>query len=109
MVFHEAAAHLSQGAGVPTVTRLVGAVPNPFNPTTAIQYEIHQPVHVSVQVYDTQGRLVRTLVDQSQAAGRYDAVWDGRDNAGRTAGSGVYLVRMEAGDYGANSKVVMLK
>ena len=99
----------AQGAGVPAVTRLVGAVPNPFNPTTAIQYEIHQPVRVTVHVYDTQGRLVRTLVDRTQAAGHHDAVWDGRDNGGRASGSGVYFVRMQAGADSANSKIVLLK
>ena len=100
---------LSRGADVPTVTRLVGAVPNPFNPVTSIAYELSKPERVSVNIYDAQGRLVRILVDQTQGAGLHEQMWDGRDNSGRACASGVYLVRMNAGAYGKSAKVVMLK
>ena len=94
---------------LPTVSRLTGVIPSPFNPTTTVHYELHQPSHVLVQVYDLNGRVVRTLVDGSRAAGAYEAVWDGRDNRGRATGSGVYFIRMQAGDYAKTTKAVMLK
>ncbi|MFH1278333.1 MAG: right-handed parallel beta-helix repeat-containing protein [Candidatus Eisenbacteria bacterium] len=94
---------------IPSVTRLVGAAPNPFNPTTTIRFEMNVPSHVSVVIYDAQGRMVRTLVDESKSAGAFDAVWDGRDDRGHSAGSGVYFVRMVAGDYSRSAKVVMLR
>lgn len=94
---------------VPEVTRLVGAAPNPFNPTTTVRFELSVPSHVSVTIYDAKGRSVRTLVDESRSAGSFDAVWDGRDDRGHSAGSGVYFVRMVAGDYSRSAKVVMLR
>ncbi|RPH46552.1 MAG: T9SS C-terminal target domain-containing protein, partial [Planctomycetota bacterium] len=90
-------------------TRLSGAWPNPFNPETKVSFELRAPLRVLLQVYDAQGRLVRTLVDEPRTAGVHEAVWDGRDSAGRSAGSGIYLVRMRAGDYQATSKLLMLR
>jgi nitrous oxidase accessory protein NosD len=90
-------------------TRLSGAWPNPFNPTTKVSYELRAPSRVLLEVYDAQGRLVRTLVDEVRSAGAHEAVWDGRDGSGRSTGSGIYLVRMRAGDYEATSKLLMLR
>ncbi len=100
---------LSNGGTVPSVTRLVGAVPNPFNPTTAIHFELSASQHVTIGIYDVGGRLVRNLVDEQRPAGRYADSWDGRDNDGRASGSGVYLLRMEAGTYSRTARVVLLK
>ena len=63
-----------------------------------------------VAVYDLQGRLVRTLSDQAQAAGRHTLTWHGDGNDGRALSSGVYLCRVEAeGGYSASQKMVMVK
>ncbi len=94
---------------VPTVTRLDGARPNPFNPTTSIRFELRTSESVSLRVYDVQGRLVRTLLDEARSAGSYTVVWDGRDNSGRSVGSGPYFVRMHAGTYKSTTKVLMLR
>ncbi|MCK4546824.1 MAG: T9SS type A sorting domain-containing protein, partial [Candidatus Eisenbacteria sp.] len=93
----------------PASTRLVGAWPNPFNPTTAVQYELRHTEHVTLQVYDAQGRLVRTLVNETINAGSYSAVWNGRDSNGVEVSSGTYFVRMSAGQYESTGKVIMLK
>ncbi|MFH1681446.1 MAG: right-handed parallel beta-helix repeat-containing protein [Candidatus Eisenbacteria bacterium] len=90
-------------------TRLSGAWPNPFNPVTKVSYELREPSRVVLQIYDAQGRLVRTLVDETRGAGLHEAVWDGRDGTGRSTGSGVYLLRMRAGEYQATSKLIMLR
>ncbi len=100
---------LGSSAALPLLTRLVGAQPNPFNPSTAVRYELNQPEQVRLAIYDTQGRLVRSLVDGPQAAGYYTMAWDGRDTRGQQVGSGIYLIRMQAGDFGKTAKVVMLK
>lgn len=83
-------------AGVPAATRLAGVQPNPFNPSTTVRFELARTAHARVGVYDLSGRLVRTLVDESRPAGAQTVVWDGRDDAGQPAASGVYLVRMAA-------------
>jgi hypothetical protein len=93
----------------PAVTELAGAWPNPFNPTTAIQYSLRQADHVTLQIYDAQGRLVRTLVSETLNAGRYSTVWNGRDNGGVEVSSGTYFIRMHTSQYESTSKVVMLK
>lgn len=93
----------------PASTRLVGARPNPFNPTTSIQFELNREGRVQIKVYDVQGRLVRALADETLSAGTHTAVWDGRDGQGRSVGSGPYFVRMISGSYESTSKVVLLK
>jgi hypothetical protein len=78
--------------------------PNPFNPSTAIRYELRAASHVSLKVYDTSGRVVATLVDGWRQAGEHRATFDGSGLA-----AGVYLVRLEAGGATATQKVVLLK
>jgi C1A family cysteine protease len=84
--------------------------PNPFNPATAISYTVPSGGgHVRLTIYDLAGRQVRTLVDRLEGAGRQVATWQGRDDAGRELGSGVYFYRLEIGDFRVQRKMVMLK
>ncbi|MFH1279650.1 MAG: FlgD immunoglobulin-like domain containing protein [Candidatus Eisenbacteria bacterium] len=98
----------SAGAA-PASTRLVGARPNPFNPVTTVQFELGREARVQLKVYDVQGRFVRTLADETMSAGGHTVAWDGRDDNGRSVGSGPYFVRMISGSYDTTSKVVLLK
>jgi M6 family metalloprotease-like protein len=84
-------------------------VPNPFNPSTAIRFVLPERANVNLAVYDVSGRLVRTLASETLPAGRHERVWDGRDDAGARAGSGVYLCRLDAGSKVASVKVLLLK
>ncbi|HLF13359.1 MAG TPA: FlgD immunoglobulin-like domain containing protein, partial [Bacteroidota bacterium] len=74
-------------------------------------FEVRLPAddRVTIAVYDLLGREVRTLADGPKAAGVYTVEWDGRDMNGLPAPSGVYLVRMKAGDYSAARKIVLMK
>jgi hypothetical protein len=94
---------------LPSLTRLVGAQPNPFNPTTSVAYDLHDAGYVSIQVFDLKGRLVQTLVDEMKSAGSHVAVWNGRDAYGRAAGTGVYFVKMQSGEYRSTAKMVLIK
>ena len=94
---------------LPTRFALVGAYPNPFNPTTTIAFEMPIAARVSLGIYDVKGRLIRRLVDANLPAGRHDLVWDGRDRGGRASGSGVYLYRLEAGDLREIRKITLVK
>jgi hypothetical protein len=78
--------------------------PNPFNPTTAISYELRAASYVSLKVYDTTGRLVATLVEGWQEAGTHEATFDGSKLA-----SGVYLYTLTAGGNTVTGKMVLLK
>jgi hypothetical protein len=97
------------GAGVPSVTALRSAYPNPFNPSTTIPFSLVSQERVLLQIYDAQGKLVRTLRNDVVPAGQHEAVWDGRDNSGSQMATGVYFVRLIAGSYEMTRKVVMLK
>ena len=86
------------------VTRLVGAVPTPFNPRTSIVFELARPGPVDLTVFDARGRQVDTLVGGSMPAGRHELVWDARDRA-----SGVYFAVLRADDVVARTKLVLLR
>jgi flagellar hook assembly protein FlgD len=64
---------------------------------------------VQLKIFDPAGRLVATLVDRHEEAGRHAVVWDGRDRAGRAVAAGVYLYRMEFGGYGEAKRVLLIK
>jgi flagellar hook assembly protein FlgD len=94
--------------------RLLGNVPNPFNPLTRIEYEVPareggSPVDVELSVFDAQGRLVRTLARGPHAPGRHVVTWDGRDGSGRSVATGIYLARLSAGGARVTHKLTLLR
>lgn len=93
----------------PQTTRLRPNLPNPFNPSTTIRYESAFAGPVRVQVFDAAGRLVRTLVDGRQSAGSHAVDWNGRDDAGREAASGVYLYRLGTEEGTLTRRMTLLK
>jgi hypothetical protein len=94
----------------PTVFALYQNVPNPFNPTTVIRYDVPADGGlVTLRIYDVGGRLVRELVDGTQPPGRRQAVWDGRDERGARAASGVYFCRLTAPGFEATRKMTLLQ
>jgi len=78
--------------------------PNPFNPVTALCFELREASHVSLRVYDTAGREVATLVDGWKEAGSHKVTFHGMGLAG-----GIYFARLEAGEYRLARKMVVLK
>ncbi len=85
-------------------------IPNPFNPITVIQYDIpNNGERVILRVYDVSGRLVRTLVDTTQGAGRHSVTWDGKDGRGRNAASGVYFYHLRTTRFKETKKMVLLR
>lgn len=83
--------------------------PNPFNPQTKIQYEIPEAGRVTLKVYNTLGGEVRTLVDQDENPGYFEAVWDGMDNWHRQAASGTYIFRLESNGSVLTQKMTLLR
>lgn len=94
---------------VPQAYTLDQNYPNPFNPTTTIKYTIPKEGNVKIEVYDITGRLVNTLVNSSMNSGTYSVTWDGKNSSGMSVGSGIYLYRIQAGDFVSVKKMVMLK
>ena len=83
--------------------------PNPFNPSTKIEYKIPAQSDVSLIVYDVSGREVQTLVTRSQAPGSYQVSWDGINSEGKQVSGGMYFARLQAGEYSSVIKMVYLK
>lgn len=83
--------------------------PNPFNPSTTIEYAIPARGRVSLRVFAVNGALVRTLVDGVEGAGSRRVMWDGRDEDGLRVASGVYVLRIEAAGSSQSRKMVLLK
>jgi uncharacterized repeat protein (TIGR01451 family) len=83
--------------------------PNPFNPETHIQFAIPTAGHVSLNVYDIQGKLIRSLVNARKSAGTYSVTWDSRDNNGIKLTSGVYFYRISSNDFIMTRKMILMK
>ena len=90
---------------------LKGAYPNPFNPTTTIEYSIRDQGAVSLKVYNAAGQLVRTLVNdvQTPRTEGFRVTWDGKSNAGSSVSSGVYFYKLSAKNFAETKKMVLLK
>jgi hypothetical protein len=83
--------------------------PNPFNPSTNIRFEVATNSHVTLRVYDVSGALVRTLVDETKDAGSHVVEWDGRNDQGSPASSGVYFYRLTAPGFSDVRKMTLVK
>lgn len=83
--------------------------PNPFNPGTAISFQLSAFSNVELKIYDIRGQLVRTLLSEAKAPGRYTVQWDAADESGQKVASGVYYYRLSAGAFTETKKMVFLK
>ena len=83
--------------------------PNPFNPETTIEYGLTRAADVRLELYNVHGKLVRTLVNERKGPGVHEVLWNGRDDNGNLAGSGVYFARLTTAEGVMKRKIVMLK
>ena len=83
---------------------LRGAYPNPFNPSTRIEYSIVDAGHITVKVYDMAGRLVDQIANGWSNAGVQSVVWNASNHP-----SGIYFVKLEAGGVSSSQKIVLVK
>ena len=102
------------GIGQPTQNLLLQNYPNPFNPETWIPYQLSEDSSVSISIYDTTGRLVRTLSLGFQSAGFYNsqgraAYWDGRNEIGERVASGIYFYQLTTPSFQQTRRLVILK
>lgn len=82
--------------------------PNPVISKTAIRFEIPHPTDVSILIYNALGQRVRTLLREHMDAGEHNVAWDGRNESGRRVSSGVYFYRMQAGNFFATKKLLLI-
>jgi hypothetical protein len=102
----------SSGSYIPTDFYLSDNYPNPFNPTTVIEYsipEVYDNIPVLLDVYNVLGQKVRTLVDDIQNSGFYTVRWDGTNEHGTSVASGLYIYVLRAGDFTDRKKMMLTK
>ncbi|MFC1572692.1 FG-GAP-like repeat-containing protein [Candidatus Eisenbacteria bacterium] len=93
----------------PTEFRLMATRPNPFSRQTLIRYELPRVAHVRLRIHDAGGRLVRVLKDGPSEAGRFDLVWNGRDERGFQVGGGIYFYSLVAGRHKETRKLLVIR
>jgi hypothetical protein len=98
-----------ESPGIPARLGLAPPAPNPSTGDVQLSFTLPRPSRARLSIYDVTGRLVRSLVDATLASGAHSATWDGRDDAGRPAPSGVYFVRAQAGGSEVTQKILSLK
>ncbi len=100
---------LASSPDIPTEFGLSANYPNPFNPATTIRYQLPEPTQVEISVYNALGERIAVLVNEVQAAGKYQVVWSGRNSKNQAVASGVYFYRMQAGTFSSLKKMLMVK
>ncbi|KAF0151618.1 MAG: hypothetical protein FD143_1751 [Ignavibacteria bacterium] len=83
--------------------------PNPFNPSTIISYTVPKQSRVQIKIYDVIGNEVRSLIDEDKNAGKYNILWDSRNNTGSRVTSGVYLYKIFADGFTETKKMMLVK
>jgi len=83
--------------------------PNPFNPETTINYQLPEAGRVVLKIYNTLGQEIRTLVSEEKEAGYHEARWDGKDDKGVAVSSGVYVYRIQSGEFVKARKMLFLR
>ena len=101
--------HVADRRQSPVHFALLPNFPNPFNPETRIEYMTPTNTFVHIAIYNLQGQKIRVLVHEMKNAGAHTAVWNGVDDSGRPTGSGVYMLRMTAGDFQSSRWITLLR
>jgi len=97
----------------PYITKLEGNFPNPFNPSTTIEFGVRNAEfgyeHVNVTIYNIRGQAVKTLVNGYFGAGVHSVVWNGDDDNGRSVASGIYFYRLETSTGSEVRRMLLMK
>jgi hypothetical protein len=94
---------------IPEGYELFANYPNPFNPTTNIKYALADKGFVKLSVYNMLGQKVATLVNELQESGIYSATWNGRADDGNSVSSGIYIYKLDAGNFSISKKMMLVK
>ena len=98
-----------EGNFTPSTVNLYQNYPNPFNPITTLEYELPEDSFVDVTIYDMLGNVVNNLVNNNQSSGYKSVQWNATNNQGEPVSAGVYLYKIQAGDFVDTKKMILLK
>ncbi len=94
----------------PTITPSLNQnFPNPFNPETSISYSLPKSGVVTIDIFNSKGQLIRSLVNEAKPAGKHTIIWNGTDNNNRPVASGIYLYRMTSNSCSVTNKMMLMK
>jgi hypothetical protein len=94
---------------VPGTYKLAQNFPNPFNPSTIIQYELPRESHVKLDIFDVKGKYIRSLIDNKEVAGTHNVQWNSQDRQGRKVPNGVYFYTITTNDFTQTKKMIFIK
>jgi len=101
---------LSAGVSqLPKKFNLYPAYPNPFNPVTTLRYDLPEDALINVTIYDMMGRRIKILVNGPQSAGYRSVIWDATNDYGKPVSAGIYLYKIQVGEFTQTKKMVLLK
>ncbi|MBT6112846.1 MAG: T9SS type A sorting domain-containing protein, partial [Candidatus Marinimicrobia bacterium] len=83
--------------------------PNPFNPITNIEYDLHKDGNVIITIYDLNGHVIKDLINGTQTLGRQSIKWNATNNIGHPVSAGVYIYRVHVDGFSQTKKMVLLK
>jgi len=94
---------------VPSEWNLSVAYPNPFNPSTTLEYTLANATTVSINIYNVAGAKVTTLVNERKRPGSYPISWDGKAENGNVVSNGIYFIKLTTSEYEKTQQVMLLK
>lgn len=101
--------HPEEDATAIRVFKLSQNYPNPFNPETTVEYQVAANARVQIDIYNLMGQRIITLVDKQQPQGVYSIQWNGKDRHGHSVPSGVYFLKMAAGNFQKARKMILIR
>ena len=93
----------------PPPFQLFQSYPNPFSASTAIEYTLRAPASIALTIYNVRGQRVARLTKLGQSRGNHVITWNGLDDKGKQAASGLYFYRLQAGSFSQTKKMVLLR
>jgi len=94
---------------IPLVTKLNPNYPNPFNPSTTINYTLKEKSKVTLNIYNIKGQKVKKLVSKQLSAGQHSIVWDGKDDNEKSVSTGIYFYKLKTENHEKTKRMVLLK
>ena len=94
---------------IPDTHTLYSSYPNPFNPTTQLRYDLSNSEYISINIYDLNGKYIKSLVNSIQGPGYRTIVWDATNELGQPVSAGMYIYTIQAGEFRQTRKMILLK
>ena len=98
-----------EAKSTPAIFTIGSNYPNPFNSSTVIPFTLKNSGHIRLEVLNVSGQTVRTLVDEVRTKGSYHEIWNGKDEMGRDAATGIYFYQLQIGNASVQKKLILLR